>query len=38
MNRIKKIELNQEVPILDTTNFKENLYKNEIDRMRQERK
>lgn len=38
MNRVKKIELNQEIPILDTTNFKQNLYKDDIERIRQERK
>lgn len=28
INRIKKIELNQDIPVLDTTNFKENIYRN----------
>lgn len=30
MNRVKKIELNQEIPILDTTAFKQTLYKDNI--------
>ena len=37
-NRKKKIEMNQEVPLLDTTQFKKNAYLDEVEKLRHQRK
>ena len=37
-NRKKKIQLNQQIPLLDTTEFKTSLFADEMERLREERR